>query len=51
MRIQLRPNLDQDLCLITGAKQVVDWRQIVIETDVYNAAANRQDRTVTLALC
>jgi hypothetical protein len=40
MRIQLGPNLDQDLRLVTGAKQVVYRRQVAIEVRVNDAAAN-----------
>jgi hypothetical protein len=48
MRIQLCPNLDQDLRLVTGAQEVVYRRQLAFEAGVNDAAAHRQDNTVIL---
>jgi hypothetical protein len=43
IRVQMRPDFNQDLCLVAGSKEVIDWRQAVIEADVDYTAANRKD--------
>ena len=42
LRIQLRPDLDQDLGPVAGAQQVIDGGQVVAELNVDDAAADRQ---------